>query len=60
MLQSTGRHIKAEKLGELSKKKVVIGDLERTAELLEEDDQETWSYCDLGRFINLGSCMICL
>ena len=34
------------------------GDLERTAGLLVEDE-ETWSYCDLRRSINPGSCMVC-
>ena len=27
--------------------------------ILVENDEETWSYWDLGRSVNLGSCMIC-
>ena len=34
------------------------GNLEGAAGLLEKNDEETWSYCDLGWSVNLGSCMI--
>ena len=34
------------------------GKLEGAAGLLEKNDEETWSYCDLGWSVNLGSCMI--
>ena len=30
-----------------------------TYDQMEKNDEETWSYCDLRRSINLGSCMIC-
>ena len=30
-----------------------------SAGLVEKNDEETWSYWDLGRSVNLGSCMIC-
>ena len=43
-----------------------VGDRTRVAKIIrrmkkkerKKNDEETWSYCDLGWSVNLGSCMI--